>query len=166
MDALEVLEERRLSTPFGEPSDPYVLGRLDGVPVAFLARHGRGHRKLPTELNYRANIYGFKLLGVEQLISVSAVGSMKKRTRRPTSWWPTSSSTAPGTASDTFFGNGLVAHVSMADPICPQLIAADGRSGPRQPAPPPTWAGPTSASKGRSSRPAPSPTLYRSWGST
>ena len=122
MEALEVIEERRIDTPFGEPSDPFVLGRLDGVPVAFLARHGRGHRKLPTELNYRANIYGFKLLGVEQLISVSAVGSMKEqyeprhivvvdqfydRTRhRP----------------DTFFGDGLVAHVSMADPICPQMI--------------------------------------------
>jgi len=122
MDALEVIEERRLSTPFGEPSDPYILGRLDGVPVVFLARHGRGHRKMPTELNYRANIYGFKLLGVEHLVSVSAVGSMKEayapthivvvdqfydRTRhRP----------------DTFFGEGLVAHVSMADPICPQLI--------------------------------------------
>ncbi len=116
MEALEVIEERRLSTPFGEPSDPYVLGRLDGVPVAFLARHGRGHRKLPTELNYRANIYGFKLLGVEQLVSVSAVGSMKEayapthivvvdqfydRTRH---------------RADTFFGQGLVAHVSMADP--------------------------------------------------
>jgi 5'-methylthioadenosine phosphorylase len=122
MEALEVIEERRLDTPFGEPSDPYILGRLDGVPVVFLARHGKGHRKLPTELNYRANIYGFKLLGVEQLISVSAVGSMKEqyeprhivvvdqfydRTRhRP----------------DTFFGEGLVAHVSMADPICPQMI--------------------------------------------
>lgn len=122
MDALEVIEERRLSTPFGEPSDPYILGRLDGVPVVFLARHGRGHRKMPTELNYRANIYGFKLLGVEHLVSVSAVGSMKEayapthivvvdqfydRTRhRP----------------DTFFGEGLVAHVSMADPICPDLI--------------------------------------------
>lgn len=122
MDALEVIEERRLSTPFGEPSDPYVLGRLDGVPVVFLARHGRGHRKMPTELNYRANLYGFKLLGVESLISVSAVGSMKEeyapthivvvdqfydRTRhRP----------------DTFFGEGLVAHVSMADPICPRML--------------------------------------------
>lgn len=122
MDELEVIEERRLSTPFGDPSDPYVLGRLDGVPVVFLARHGRGHRKMPSELNYRANIYGFKLLGVEHLISVSAVGSMKlayepthivvvdqfyDRTRhRP----------------DTFFGEGLVAHVSMADPICPSMI--------------------------------------------
>lgn len=122
MDELEVIEERRLSTPFGDPSDPYVLGRLDGVPVVFLARHGRGHRKMPSELNYRANIYGFKLLGVEHLISVSAVGSMKlayepthivvvdqfyDRTRhRP----------------DTFFGEGLVAHVSMADPICPNMI--------------------------------------------
>ena len=77
MDGLQVDEERRIATPFGEPSDAYVLGELDGRQVAFLARHGRGHRLLPTELNFRANIYGFKMLGVEFLISVSAVGSMK-----------------------------------------------------------------------------------------
>ncbi len=124
MDALEVIEERRLSTPFGEPSDPFVLGRLDGVPVAFLARHGKGHRKLPSELNYRANIYGFKLLGVEQLISVSAVGSMKE------SYAPTHFVIADQFYDrtrhrpDTFFGQGLVAHVSMADPVCPQMIPA------------------------------------------
>ena len=122
MEALEVLEERRISTPFGEPSDPFVLGRLDGVPVAFLARHGKGHRKLPTELNYRANIYGFKLLGVERLISVSAVGSMKE------AYAPTHIVVADQFYDrtrhrpDTFFGQGLVAHVSMADPICPRMI--------------------------------------------
>lgn len=163
MDALEVIEERRLSTPFGEPSDPYVLGRLDGVPVAFLARHGRGHRKLPSELNYRANIYGFKLLGVEQLISVSAVGSMKEayapthivvvdqfydRTRH---------------RADTFFGQGLVAHVSMADPICPQmlpLLAAAAREAGATTHVGGTYVcieGPQFSTRGESN-------VYRSWG--
>src|SRR5512135_3640491 len=77
MSGLKVEEERRIATPFGEPSDPYVVGELEGQKVAFLARHGKGHRILPSELNFRANIYGFKTLGVEWLISVSAVGSMK-----------------------------------------------------------------------------------------
>ena len=79
MEGLEVEQERVVETPWGAPSDPYVIGRIDGRPVAFLARHGRGHRFLPTEVNYRANIYGFKKLGVEFLISVSAVGSMKEQ---------------------------------------------------------------------------------------
>ena len=78
MAGLRVAEERRIETPWGAPSDAYVLGELDGRPVAFLARHGRGHRLLPSELNFRANVYGFKLLGAEFLISVSAVGSMKR----------------------------------------------------------------------------------------
>jgi 5'-methylthioadenosine phosphorylase len=77
MEGLKVLEEREIPTPFGEPSDPYVIGEIDGVRVAFLARHGRGHNKLPSELNYRANIYGFKVLGVHSILSASAVGSMK-----------------------------------------------------------------------------------------
>ncbi len=77
MEGLEVAEERQIPTAFGDPSDAYVLGELEGTPVAFLARHGRGHRILPSELNFRANILGFKTLGVEYLISVSAVGSMK-----------------------------------------------------------------------------------------
>src|SRR5258708_37363015 len=77
MAALQVAEERRLDTPFGAPSDPYVIGELEGRRVAFLPRHGRGHRLLPSELNYRANIYGFKVLGGEQLVSVSAGGSLK-----------------------------------------------------------------------------------------
>ena len=82
MTGLEVREERRVATPFGDPSDAYVIGELEGRTVAFLARHARGHRLLPTELNYRANILGFKQLGVEFLISVSAVGSMKIDYRR------------------------------------------------------------------------------------
>src|SRR5262245_13578784 len=77
MEGLRVREERRLATPFGDPSDPYVLGELEGRDVIFLPRHGRGHRLLPSELNFRANLYGFKTLGVEWILSVSAVGSMK-----------------------------------------------------------------------------------------
>lgn len=122
MAALKVREERRIETPFGDPSDPYILGELDGRPVAFLPRHGRGHRLLPTELNYRANIYGFKLLGVEQLISVSAVGSMKLEYKPTDIVVPDQFYDRTRHRVDTFFGNGLVAHVSLAKPICPRLI--------------------------------------------
>jgi 5'-methylthioadenosine phosphorylase len=122
MAALEVAEERRLDTPFGAPSDPYVIGKLEGRRVAFLPRHGRGHRLLPSELNYRANIYGFKLLGVEQLISVSAVGSMKLEYKPTDIVVPDQFYDRTRHRVDTFFGNGLVAHVSLAKPICPRLI--------------------------------------------
>jgi len=122
MAGLAVHEERRLATPFGEPSDPYVIGELEGRQVAFLPRHGRGHRLLPSELNYRANIYGFKLLGVEQLISVSAVGSMKLEYKPTDIVVPDQFYDRTRHRVDTFFGNGLVAHVSLAKPICPRLI--------------------------------------------
>jgi 5'-methylthioadenosine phosphorylase len=122
MAALAVAEERRLETPFGAPSDPYVIGELEGRRVAFLPRHGRGHRLLPSELNYRANIYGFKLLGVEQLISVSAVGSMKLEYKPTDIVVPDQFYDRTRHRVDTFFGNGLVAHVSLAKPICPRLI--------------------------------------------
>ncbi len=122
MAGLKVQEERRLSTPFGEPSDPYVVGELEGRRVAFLPRHGRGHRLLPTELNYRANIFGFKMLGVEQLISVSAVGSMKIEYKPTDIVVPDQFYDRTRHRVDTFFGNGLVAHVSLAKPICPRLI--------------------------------------------
>lgn len=113
-------KEVRLRTPFGDPSGPYVVGTLGGRRVAFLARHGRGHRLLPAEVPYRANIFGFKKLGVERIISVNSVGSLREdirprdivlpdqffdRTRRPS----------------TFFGGGIVAHVSLGQPICPDL---------------------------------------------
>jgi 5'-methylthioadenosine phosphorylase len=122
MAGMVVGEERRIETPFGDPSDPYVLGELDGRPVAFLPRHGRGHRLLPSELNYRANIYGFKVLGVEQLISVSAVGSMKLAYKPTDIVVPDQFYDRTRHRVDTFFGRGLVAHVSLAKPICPRLI--------------------------------------------
>ncbi len=121
MEELVVRERRRIETPFGEPSDRYVLGEIDGHKVAFLARHGSGHGLLPSEINFRANIFGFKLLGVEQLISISAVGSMKDE------YEPTHIVVADQFydrtrhRADTFFGKGLAAHVSMADPVCPVL---------------------------------------------
>jgi 5'-methylthioadenosine phosphorylase len=120
IDGFRNKSEVRLRTPFGEPSCAYVVGTLEGRRVAFLARHGQGHRLLPAEVNYRANIFGFKKLGVEQIISVNSVGSLREaihprdivlpdqffdRTQRP----------------NTFFGGGIVAHVSLGQPVCPSL---------------------------------------------
>ena len=118
MDGLVEREEVMLSTPFGEPSAPYVLGTLDGRRVVFLARHGRGHRLLPSELNFRANIFGFKTLGAEWIISASAVGSLQEA-------YPPLDIVVPDQFLDrtrgrvsTFFGRGLVAHITFAHPVC------------------------------------------------
>jgi 5'-methylthioadenosine phosphorylase len=120
IEGIENLEEIKLKTPWGVPSDAYIVGTLEGKHVAFLSRHGRGHRFLPMDINYRANIYGFKMLGVERIISVNSCGSLKveirprdivfsdqfyERTRR----------------ANTFFGNGIAAHISFAQPVCPEL---------------------------------------------
>jgi 5'-methylthioadenosine phosphorylase len=118
MTGLRVVEERQLETPFGPPSDPYVIGDVDGVRVAFLSRHGRGHRFTPTEINYRANLFGFKLLGVHTVLSASAVGSMKE-TYEPTHIvFPQQFIDRTRHRADTFFGNGIVAHIPFADPVC------------------------------------------------
>jgi 5'-methylthioadenosine phosphorylase len=124
MEGMTVREERRIQTPFGDPSDAYIIGELDGRQVAFLPRHGRGHRLLPTELNYRANIYGFKTLGVEEIVSVSAVGSLKIEYKPTDILVPDQFFDRTRHRVDTFFGNGLVAHVSLARPICPRLLDA------------------------------------------
>jgi 5'-methylthioadenosine phosphorylase len=121
MAGLQVQDERELQTPFGAPSDRYVLGELRGRPVAFLSRHGQGHRLMPSELNYRANIFGFKLLGVERIVSLSAVGSMKEDLRPTDIVVVDQFIDRTRHRPDTFFGDGLVAHVSLADPVCPQL---------------------------------------------
>lgn len=118
MEGLHVLEERQLETPFGDPSDAYVIGEIDGVRVAFLSRHGRGHRLTPSELNYRANIFGFKLLGVHTVLSASAVGSMKEEYAPTDIVFPYQFIDRTRHRPDTFFGNGIVAHVGFADPIC------------------------------------------------
>ncbi|HJQ38460.1 MAG TPA: S-methyl-5'-thioadenosine phosphorylase [Thermoanaerobaculia bacterium] len=129
MEGLTVLEERPLKTPFGDPSDPYVIGEIDGTRVAFLSRHGRGHRFTPTEVNYRANIYGFKLLGVHTILSASAVGSMKEEYKPTDIVFPHQFIDRTRHRADTFFGNGLVAHVAFADPICAAVSFVMGEVG-------------------------------------
>jgi len=114
-------EDRTIETPWGAPSDSYVVGRLAGKEVAFLARHGRGHRYSPSELNFRANIYGFKLLGVERILSLSAVGSLKEEHPPLKFVIPDQFFDRTRGRVSTFFGDGLVAHISFADPVCPQL---------------------------------------------
>ena len=121
MPGLTKVKEVRLKTPFGKPSDGYVSGMLEGRKVAFLARHGRGHRILPTELNFRANIYGFKQLGVERIVSISAVGSLKEEHRPLEFVIPDQFFDRTRHRVDTFFGNGIVAHIAFADPICSEL---------------------------------------------
>ena len=121
MPGFEAEQEQVLETPWGQPSDSYVVGRLAGRDVVFLARHGRGHRLSPSELNFRANIYGFKSLGVERIISLSAVGSLKEEHRPLDFVIPDQFFDRTRGRVSTFFGEGLVAHVSFADPICPQL---------------------------------------------
>jgi 5'-methylthioadenosine phosphorylase len=121
MPGFEAAEEVLIQTPFGEPSDNYVLGTLAGKSVAFLTRHGRGHRISPSELNFRANIYGMKSLGVERIISLSAVGSLKEEHRPLDFVIPDQFFDRTRGRISTFFGEGLVAHISFADPICPQL---------------------------------------------
>jgi 5'-methylthioadenosine phosphorylase len=118
MEGLTVHYERTLETPFGAPSDAYVIGEIGGIGVAFLSRHGRGHRLSPTEVNYRANIFGFKLLGVETILSASAVGSMKEEYHPTDIVFPHQFIDRTRHRADTFFGNGVVGHVSLADPIC------------------------------------------------
>ncbi len=119
--------ERTITTPFGEPSAPYVLGTLRGRKVAFLARHGVGHRIMPSELNFRANIYGFKTLGVERILSASAVGSLKEEYKPLDILVPDQFFDRTRGRISTFFGRGLVAHVPFAHPLCRHLsaIAAD-----------------------------------------
>jgi 5'-methylthioadenosine phosphorylase len=118
IEGLEIVEERPIETPFGSPSDPLVIGRLDGVPVAFLTRHGRGHRLLPSEINFRANIWAMKQAGVEMILSASAVGSMKEQYRPTHILFPNQFIDRTKGRHETFFGDGVVVHVSMADPVC------------------------------------------------
>ncbi|MGD1997235.1 MAG: S-methyl-5'-thioadenosine phosphorylase [Anaerolineae bacterium] len=121
MEGLTDIEERTLSTPFGEPSDAVIVGVLGGMRVAFLARHGRGHRLMPTEVNYRANLFALKSLGVEQVISVSACGSLREHLHPGDVIVPDQLFDFTRQRARTFFGNGLVAHIGTADPFCPRL---------------------------------------------
>lgn len=123
MPGLTKVKEVRQRTPFGAPSDAYALGALEGRKVAFLARHGRGHRILPSELNFRANIYGFKQLGVERIISLSAVGSLKEEHKPLDFVVPDQFFDRTRHRVDTFFGDGIAAHISFADPVCGELAS-------------------------------------------
>nr|MCU0256833.1 S-methyl-5'-thioadenosine phosphorylase [Vicinamibacterales bacterium] len=121
MEELTDRQEVHVATPFGDPSGPYVTGTLRGRRVAFLARHGAGHRLLPSELNFRANIYGFKTLGVEWILSASAVGSLKQEYAPLDLVLPDQFFDRTQGRVGTFFGRGLAAHVSFAHPVCPSL---------------------------------------------
>ncbi len=121
MPGFSEVQEVQQQTPFGEPSDAYILGTLDGRKVAFLARPARGHKLLPSELNFRANIYGFKQLGVERIISVSAVGSLKEEHKPLDFVIPDQFIDRTRHRVDTFFGDGIVAHIGFGDPVCGDL---------------------------------------------
>ncbi len=123
-DMPELIErsEIQIDTPFGAPSDAVVLGTLSHRRVAFLARHGRGHRYMPSEVNFRANIYAMKLLGVERIISVSAVGSLKEHIAPLDIVLPDQFVDRTSGRASTFFGSGLVAHIAFGDPVCPDLL--------------------------------------------
>ncbi|HVS87185.1 MAG TPA: S-methyl-5'-thioadenosine phosphorylase [Candidatus Acidoferrum sp.] len=126
MGGLTDAREIRVKTPFGEPSDTIVLGTLEGKPVAFLARHGRGHRLLPSEINFRANVYAMKLLGVERIISVSAVGSLQEDLRPGEFLVPDQFFDRTKLRVSTFFGDGLVAHIAFDKPTCAQVSGVLG----------------------------------------
>ena len=121
MEALIDVEERRIPTPFGNPSDAIVIGTLSGTRIAFLPRHGRGHRLTPTEVPYRANIWALKSLGVERIISISACGSMQEKYAPRHIVIPDQIYDNTKKRSYSFFGDGLVAHLSLAEPFCPHM---------------------------------------------
>jgi len=133
LEGLKDIEFISVQTPWGKPSDDLVVGRLGATKMVFLPRHGRGHRIIPSEINYRANIYAFKKLGANFIISVSAVGSMREDIAPGHIVIPSQFFDHTKNRVSTFFGDGLVAHVSMADPVCPvlseNLYAASNRLG-------------------------------------
>ena len=123
MEGLDNVREVRVTTPFGDPSDTLIVGRIDGIPVAFLPRHGRGHVLMPTEVPYRANIFALKKLGVEKIISVSACGSLREDLAPGHVVIPDQIFDFTKNRISSFFGEGLVAHISVADPFCTALAA-------------------------------------------
>ena len=123
MNGLDKVEMMELETPFGRPSDPFYQGRIGDLQVVFLARHGRGHRLLPSEINYRANLFGMKQLGVTHLISVSTAGSLKEEIHPGDLMIPDQFIDRTFKRPETFFGDGLVVHVSLADPVCANLAS-------------------------------------------
>jgi 5'-methylthioadenosine phosphorylase len=131
MEGLEDIQSISLKTPFGEPSDYFIIGRLEGVKMAFLPRHGKGHRIQPSSLNSRANIYGMKMLGVQWIIGVSAVGSMKESIHPGDMVIPNQFIDRTVGRPNTFFSDGIVCHISFADPVCPvlsQILVQSGKA--------------------------------------
>jgi 5'-methylthioadenosine phosphorylase len=126
MDALKEVKEVTINTPFGSPSDAFIVGTLEGTPVAFLARHGRNHHLLPSELPFRANIYAMKKLGVEYIISASAVGSLKEEVKPLDLVVPDQFIDRTRNRISTFFGEGIVAHIGFGHPVCPNLAQVLG----------------------------------------
>ncbi|MDX2214868.1 MAG: S-methyl-5'-thioadenosine phosphorylase [Oculatellaceae cyanobacterium bins.114] len=168
MEALKDVEEVQIDTPFGAPSDALIVGTLDGVSVAFLARHGRNHHLMPTELPFRANIYAMKSLGVEYLISASAVGSLKAEAKPLDMVVPDQFIDRTKNRISTFFGEGIVAHIAFGDPVCGNLAAVLGEAIASLELPDVTlhrggtyvcMEGPAFSTKAESN-------LYRSWGAT
>jgi 5'-methylthioadenosine phosphorylase len=156
-------EEFAIQSPWGDPSDNYVVGSLAGKQVAFLARHGRGHRLSPSELNFRANIWGMKTLGVERIISLSAVGSLKEEHKPLDFVIPDQFFDRTRGRISTFFGEGLVAHISFADPVCPQL-AEVARASCQAVGVPVTKGGTYLCMEGPAFSTKAESNVYRSWG--
>ncbi len=129
LEGIKGVKEIRLETPYGDPSDVYIIGEYNDAEVIFLPRHGKGHRILPSEINFRANIYGMKMLGVEWVISVSAVGSMKEDIKPGDIVIPDQFIDLTKKRESTFFGKGIVSSISMADPVCPVLSGELYRAG-------------------------------------
>ncbi len=168
MDALQDVEEIEVDTPFGKPSDALIVGKLEGVPVAFLPRHSRNHTLLPSELPFRANIYAMKKLGVEYIISASAVGSLKEEVKPVDMIVPDQFIDRTKNRVSTFFGEGIIAHIAFGDPICHNLAAVLGDAIDSLNLPGVTlhrggtyvcMEGPAFSTKAESN-------LYRSWGAT
>jgi 5'-methylthioadenosine phosphorylase len=168
MEALKEVREVEVDTPFGKPSDALIVGKLDDTPVAFLARHGRNHTLSPSELPFRANIYAMKSLGVEYLISASAVGSLKAEAKPLDMVIPDQFIDRTKNRASSFFGEGIIAHIAFGDPVCPQLAGILGEAIASLNLPDITlhrggtyvcMEGPAFSTKAESH-------LYRSWGAT
>ena len=129
IEAFKAVKEISLSTPFGKPSDPLIVGTLSGIRAAFLSRHGKGHRYSPTTINYRANIFAMKKLGVERILSVSAVGSMKEEIAPGDIVVPDQFYDHTKHRVSTFFDKGIVAHIPFSDPVCPEVASVLAQSG-------------------------------------
>ncbi len=163
MEGLKKVREVRVTTPFGRPSDSFIRGTIGGTDLVFLLRHGKGHRILPTELNFRANIFGMKKLGVEQIIAIGSVGSLREEIAPGHIVIPDQFIDRTSQRPSTFFGRGLVAHVAFADPVCGELRKAVIRAGEEEGAqihPKGTYVcmeGPQFSTRAESH-------LYRSWG--